>query len=230
MAKNLYDLRFGIKREDGYISNIWRLWIASSGDVYLTTRRMGGIQKYSFHKSGICRSAFTKEHVSPTTTQDRALFKWIRAKTPPNGGGGASRVTWIAFPTDFLSRTTRQNEKKTVWIPAACSGGATCVEMAFTLETEEALLTAFRENLRHLLSYTSLPGGEAFFVSTYCADWENSDLRSPAAEGSVFPNLLFSSNDPSNTGRPIRIRFGPRPNDGDTLMLQELGGYQENLS
>ena len=41
----------------------------------------------------------------------------------------------------------------------------------------------------------------------------------------MFPNLLFSANDPLNTGRPIRMFFGPMPKDGDALVLQELGGY-----
>lgn len=226
MAKNLFDFRFGIKRDDGYISNIWRLWITSSGDVYLTVREMGGIEKYSFHKSGICRSAFTKEHGTPAKMTDRVIFRWKRAITPPAGRGGASRVAGIAFPTDFLSRRQEQNENKIVWIPAASSGGATYIEMAYTSEPEKSVQHAFSENLRCLHSYTPLPGGEAFFVSSYHSDWKNVDLRSPPAEGSIFPELFFSANDPFDTGRPIRIRFGPRANDGDALVLQELGGYK----
>jgi hypothetical protein len=226
MAKNLYDLRFGIRRDDGYTSSIWRLWSTSSGDVYLATRTMGRIEKYSFHKSGICRSAFTKEHGTPPAMSDRALFKWIRAKTPPKGRGGASRVAWIAFPTDFLSRSAEENENSIVWISAAATGGATYLEMAYTRESEESVQSAFCENSKCLHSYTPLPGGEAFFVSSYCGNWENADLRSPPGNGSVFPELLFTQDDPSDTGRPIRIRFGPQPNDGDALTLQELGGYR----
>lgn len=183
MAKNRYDLRFGIKRDDGYISSIWRLWITSPGDVYLATRKMGGIEKYSFHQSGICRSAFTKEYGTPTTMPDRAMFKWVRAKTPPPGSGRASRVAWIAFPTDFLSRNLEQNESRIIWIPAAPSGGVTYLEMAYTTESEESVHSAFSENIKRLHSYTPLPGGEAFFVSSYHSDWENADLRSPPAEG-----------------------------------------------
>lgn len=226
MAKNRYDLCFSIKRDDGYISSIWRLWITSPGDVYLATRRMGGIVKYSFHQSGICRYAFTKEHETPATMSERARFKWVRAKAPPPGSGGGSRVAWIAFPTDFLSRSLKQTESEIVWIPAAPSGGATYLEMAYTTESEESIHSAFGQNLKCLHSYVPLPGGEAFFVSSYSSDWENADLRSPSAEGSSFPELLFSANDPSNTGRPIRISFGPHPKDGDALVLQELGGYK----
>jgi len=230
MTRNLFDLRFGVKREDGYISNIWRLWITLPGDIYLTTRGMGGIEKYSFHKSGICRSAFTKEHETPITMRDRAMFKWVRAETPPMNSGRASRVAWIAFPTDYLSRITESSEKEILWIPAASLGGATYLELCFTLDLENTILSAFQNNGRHLLSYIVLPSREAFFLIFYHADWENKDLRSPSAKGSVFPNLLFSANDPKDTGRPIRIRFGPTPKDGDALQLQELGGYEEKMT
>jgi len=227
MTRNIYNLRFGIKREDGYISNVWRLWITLSGDVYLTTRAMGGIEKYSFHQSGICRSAFTKEHGTPAMMSDRAMFKWIRAATPPMNSGTASRVAWMAFPTDYLSRITEMGGKEIIWIPAAPSGGATYLEFCYTLEAENAVMSAFQSNGRNLVSYTPLPSREAFFLSYYHSDWKNSDIRSPAARGSVFPDLLFSANDPRDTGRPVRIRFGPAPKDGDALILRELGGYEE---
>ena len=225
MGKNLFDLRFVIKRNDGLRSSPWRLWITPPGDVYLTTRRMGGIKKYSFHKSGICRSAFTMEQGAPNTIADRAMFKWIRARTPAAGTGGASRVAWIAFPTDFLSRAPLAAGKKHLSIPAAAPGGATYVELAYTFESKEYALSAFEGNLRRLHAYTELLSGESFFVCSYHSDWENNDLASPPAPGSVFPELLFSAKDTRDTGRPIRLLFGPTPKDGDTLVLQELGGF-----
>jgi len=227
MTKNIYDLRFSVKREDGYVSNAWRLWITARGDVYLTTRARGGIEKYSFHKSGICRSAFTQEHGTPSTMSDRAMFKWRRLDTPAVNSGRASKVAWIAFPTDFLSRIIVSDGKDITWIPAAPPRGATYMEFCYTLEQESTVLAAFQNNDRHLLSYTQLPSGEAFFVSYYHADWENKDLRSPGPKSSRYPNLLFSANDPGDTGRPIRIRFGPTPKDGDALVLRELGGYED---
>lgn len=48
MPKNLLDLRFGIRRHDGFVSNIWRAWATAPGDVYLATRSMAGITKYSY--------------------------------------------------------------------------------------------------------------------------------------------------------------------------------------
>ena len=193
---------------------------------------MGGINKYSFHKSGICRSAFTKEHGTPSKMSDRKMFKWIRAETPPVTKGQATRVALIAFPTNFLSRSLKGIEKSTTWIPAAPHGGATYLELAYTCESENTVLSAFQSNARNLITYQPLPSGEAFFISYHHADWENKDLRIPAAKdkGSIFPDLLFSERDPRDTGRPIRIRFGPYPKNGDDLVLQELGGYEDKTT
>jgi hypothetical protein len=80
-----------------------------------------------------------------------------------------------------------------------------------------------------LVSYTLLPNGESFILSYYHGDWENRDLQSPKSEGSIFPDLLFSSHDPQNTGRPFRIIIGPAPKDGNELRVHELGGYKVNL-
>ena len=224
MASNLFDLRFLVQRDDGYCSSQWRLWVTRAGDVYLATRGMGGIQKYSFHASGICRSAFTREHGAPRTMADRAIVKWNRATTPRPGSGSASRVAWIAFPTDYLSRSPLPVAKSTV-IAAAPQGRATYVEVGYTFESESFVLEAFGGN-RRLHSFNRLPSGEAVFLESYHGEWENNDLSSPPAPDSVLPELCFSASDPQNTGRPLRIILGPTPRDGDALVLQELGGYK----
>lgn len=186
---------------------------------------MGGIQKYSFHVSGVCRSAFTQEQGAPAGSADRLMFKWKRVLTPAASGGGASRVAWIAFPSDYLSRTPEPVVSTTA-IDAAPPTGATYVEVGYTFESESFVRDAFNGNLRHLHSYTALPSGEAAFVCSYHSDWENTDLSTPAAPGSVIPDLLCSASDPANTGRPYRLLFGPAPQDGDALVLRELGCFR----
>jgi len=224
MSKNLADLRFAIRNASGQVSCIWRLWATRHGDVYLAARNMAKIEKYSFHKSGVCRSAFTSEYGAPKTMTDRAMFKWRRLSTPAAGESRGSRVAWIAFPTDYLSSPSGLVVKDVAWIEAAPAGGATYIEVVFTRESPERVHRAFRERQeRDVLTYLRLPSEEALFVCSYHADWENKDLRMPG-EGKVA-DLVFSSRDPHDTGRPVRIRFGPAPCDGDALVLQELGGY-----
>ena len=226
MSKNLSNLRFKIRREDGYTSSAWRLWVTTPGDVYLAIKSMAGIEKYSFHRSGICRSAFTKEYGTPSSMNDRVISKWKRLSTPPRGSGQASRVAWLAFPTDYLSRLNEQENKKTLTIPAAPSGGATFLEMAFTAETQNSVLCNLEIANRTLVLFTEISSEEAFLVFSYHGEWENSDLQSPPAEGSIFPDLLFSAHDPENTGRPVRIRISSNPKDGDAVLIRELGGYK----
>ena len=224
MSKNLIDLRFAIRSSLGQVSSIWRLWATRHGDVYLATRTMSKIEKYSFHKSGICRSAFTNEHGAPQTMTDRAMFKWKRLATPATGDGKASRVAWLGFPTDYLSKTSDSSVVGVTWVEAAPTGGATYIEFAFTRESLESIEKAFCERQeRNLLAYVELSSDEGFLGSYYHADWENKDLNIPG-NGEVA-DLVFSQHDPYDTGKPIRIRFGAAPSDGDALVLQELGGY-----
>lgn len=227
MSKNVLNLRFGVKRLDGYISSVWRLWATRHGDAYLAVQSHAGISKYSFHQSGICRSAFTTEHGTPEKMNDRAMFKWKRS-TAHSHSVNASRVAWIAFPTDFLSREQIAERKEVTWIDAAPSGGATYLELAYTSETENVVRNLLRSGgSRNLLKYVQMPNNEALLIMYYHGDWENKDMDSPAtSEECIFPNLLFSANDPGDTGRPVRIIFGPTPKDGDALVLQELGGYK----
>lgn len=224
MAKNAVDLRFGVRRSDGCVSSVWRLWATKAGDVYLATRRMAAIEKYSFHKSMICRLAFTKEHGTPSTMADRAAYKWRRAPTTPAGSDRASRVAWLAVPTDYLSRLSEIDDGPSiVWIDAAPPGGATYIELAFTAEARSRIEQSFTQNDRRLLLYQSVGTHEAFIVDYYYADWENTELKVPG--NGTGSDLLFSPLDPAGTGRPIRITFGPIPKDGDAAIIQELGGY-----
>jgi hypothetical protein len=155
---------------------------------------------------------------------DRAMFKWKRLSTPAAGEGKASRVAWLGFPTDYLSRPSNSGVEGVAWIEAAPAGGATYVEFLLTREPQESIEAAFRERQeRNLLAYVKLPTDEAFLGAYYYADWENKDLNMPG--NSKVADLVFSPRDPYDTGRPIRIRFGPPPSDGDALVLQELGGY-----
>jgi hypothetical protein len=185
---------------------------------------MAKIEKYSFHKSGLCRSAFTSEHGTPDTMADRAMFKWRRLSTPPAGDGRAARVAWLIFPSDYLSKLSDLDGQDVVWVNAAPAGEATHVEISFTHESQEFIRRAFAEHQeRSLLAYFTLTGEEALLVNCRNGAWENSDLNMPG-EGKVA-DLVFSPRDPYDTGRPIRIRFGRTPSDGDALVLLEVGGY-----
>jgi hypothetical protein len=231
MGKNVLEMRIGVRRADGFRSNLWKLWATPKSDTYLATRQMAAIKKYSFHAGGICRSAFTAQHGTPPTLSDRATIKWRRNPTPAAGSGQATLLARIAFPTDFLSRLADQDSKPVVWITAPPSGKAAILEVMYTAESEGDVIEAFSaRGERKLIKYVRLRNGDSVAAVSSCADWPREHLYCPAGDpplpGSVFPDLLFSANDPEDTGRPIRLIIGrPTPKDGDALELEELGGY-----
>ena len=223
MANFLLDLSFGVKRSDGYVSDIWRASTTRLGDFRLSTQSIAGVEEYRFNKSGMCRSAQSGAERAPAALRDRAGFKWRRAATPPRGSGRAARVAWIAFPTDYLSRPSVEDDGEILWIDAAPAGGATYVEFAFAAEPEQGIrgvLDVMQD--RTLVGSAALPKGETLVIFCYHADWENKDLRVPG-HGTVA-DVLFSANDPLASGRPLRHRLGPEPKDGEAVMLLEIGG------
>ena len=223
MSNYLLDLSFGVKRPDGYVSAIWRASTTRLGDFHLATSSIAGVEEYSFNKSGMCRSAYSGADGAPAALRDRAGFKWRRAATPPRGSGRAARVAWIAFPTDYLSRPTLEEDGDIFWIAAAPACGATYVEFAYAAEPEPGIrgvLDVVQD--RTLVRCTELPHGETLVIFCYHADWENKDLRVPG-HGAVA-DVLFSADDPLASGRPLRHRFGPMPKDEEAVLLLEMGG------
>jgi hypothetical protein len=223
MSNHLLDLSFGVRRPDGYVSDIWRASITHLGDFRLTTRSIAGVEEYSFGNSGICRSAHSGAEGAPAALRDRAGFKWRRATTPPRGSGQAARVAWIAFPTDYLSKPSAPEDGEIFWIGAAPAHGATYVEFAYAAEPEQGIrgvLDVTRD--RTLVRCAALPNGETLVIFCYHADWENNDLRVPG-NGEVA-DILFSAQDPLASGRPLRHRFGPAPKDDEAVLLLEMGG------
>ena len=223
MSNFLFDLSFGVRRPDGYVSDIWRASITRLGDFHLATSSIAGVEEYRFNKSGKCRSAHCGAEGAPAALRDRAGFRWRRAATPPRGSGRAARVAWIAFPTDYLSRPTVEDDGETFWIAAAPACGATYVEFAYAAEPEQGIrgvLDVMRD--RTLVRCAALPNGETLVIFCYHADWENKDLRVPG--NGMAADILFSADDPLASGRPLRHRFGPAPKDAEAVLLLEMGG------
>ncbi|MHB8666914.1 MAG: hypothetical protein ACYC7B_05275 [Burkholderiales bacterium] len=223
MSNHLLDLRFGVKRTDGYVSDVWRASTTRLGDFHLATSSIAGSETYSFSRSGRCRSAHSAADGAPAALRDRADFRWRRAATPPRGSGRAARVAWIAFPTDYLSRPSAEEDGDILWIAAAPEHGATYVEFAYAAEPEQGIrgvLDVVQD--RTLVCCAALPGGETLVIFCYHADWENKDLRVPGHGDAA--DVLFSADDPLASGRPLRHRFGPIPKDREAVLLLELGG------
>lgn len=223
MSDFLLDLRFGIKRSDGYVSDVWRASATRDGDFQLATRSIAGVEAYTFEQSGACSSAHFGAEGTPAALCDRAGFSWRRAATPPRGSGRAARVAWIAFPTDYLSRPGPEEVAEVLWIEAAPASGATYVEFAYVAEPEQGIrgvMDVMQD--RTLVCCAALPSGETLAIFCFHAGWDNKDLR--VSGNGVAADVLFSATDALDSGRPLRHRFGPVPRDEEAVMLLEMGG------
>src|SRR5829696_6195739 len=105
----------------------------------------GGSPKLSFHTPLYCARAFTTEHGTPAGMENRDMFNWQRAETPPAGEGRVSCVARMAFPTDYLSTALEPIRRAITWIPAAPSGMSTVVDCLFTYDDERS----FRQFASH---------------------------------------------------------------------------------
>jgi hypothetical protein len=215
--------RYVIGTPGGTRSNIWRVFSRKS-DVYVTASSPGGVEKFSFHESGICRKAFTQEYGTPDGLPDRATIKWRRAVTPPTGKNEASFVFEVGVPTNCLSVAVEPPKKEVTWIAPASPGMITVLRLYYTREPVQTARVG-TEPYGQLLSYTALPNGEAFVAVSFHTTWEGKPLRVPASHHQA-QDYLFADSDPCGTGRPARIVVFSHPRDGDRMLAWEYGGYK----
>jgi len=203
-----------------------RCLVTHRNEVYISSPgTVGRVKKLSFHASGICRDAFTREIGRPVTLPDRAMTKWKRNPTPPPGSTTASAVLTITIPTDYLSTATRPPGRPITWVKPAPAGGATVLDLFFSMESHQRIEELFAEHGdRHVLRYVRLPRGDSVVLAwSHVPQFENRDLKVPRRDGGS--ELLFPARDRHKTGRPVRMEFYPRVADGDRMFLMELGGH-----
>ncbi len=224
--KRALDIRIIVGSEHGPCSSVWRVW-SSRSEIYVAWGNLGYVEKLSFHSERdgvrICRKAFTAERGTPKVLPNRATIKWQRWDSPPAGQGQGICVLEAAFPTDYLSSVKKMPAKAVTWITPAPAGMATVLEMFFTREPEIELLKLMGKE--RVVTYTSLPNGEAFVLAQRSATGEKDDFYVDAYQPNDEP-IIFSARDDGGTGRPIRFAAFSTPKDGDRMYVWEFGGYK----
>lgn len=226
MSPKKLNERFAIGSANGARSLVWRLF-ATGSDVYITSGNIG-IDKISFHKSRICRRAFTKEHGAPKGMTDRVMSRWNRDPTPPAGSQQATLALRLTIPTDFLSTALAKPTKRITWIAPAGSHMSTVIEMFFTSDAESDFNKLISVTGRILLFFVTLPNGENFSVTTKTAPFPGQEFRLPPSHGHVN-DMVFSKQPEAIPGRPLRLTMFSQPNDGGTLDAWEYGGYKNPI-
>lgn len=226
MPGNVADLRFVVGTPLLGHSSTWRYWVTRHGDIYLAERGTARHFKVSFHRSGMCRYAFTSQHGRPATMADRLIRRWQRPDIPLAGSGKFARLAWLALPTDYLSRRTVVGVGNSTVIPPAISGAATFIEFGLTRDSRLAIANAMGgAEDRGIASYALAFDDAAAFVRWYHAAWENKDLKMPASHGR--PAYRFHASETAHPERPIRLTMQQPTNDKEALLLTELGGCED---
>jgi hypothetical protein len=187
---------------------------------------LGGIEKFSFHSSMICRHAYTKEEGPADGETDRVIQKWRRVPAPVNG---MVYVLVARFPSDVLSTALDPERKAITWLPAAAPGHATIVEFVFTALGKEAMLASAKSAERSIVSYTMLPNGEAFVVSWVHEKWDREWFTSPGVLDREDLQYVVSKHDPTNSGRPARFTWFIDPTAEHPMLVDEFGAYSAPL-
>lgn len=221
------DARYVVGTPGGARSNVWRVIVKKSGDVYVTSARMGGVEKLSFHKSGICRKAFTAEYGTPHGLDDRATIKWKRSVTPPAGTNQGNFVFEVGIATNTLSLALPLPTKKVRWIAPAPPGDTTVLSMFYARDDEVVIKNGMQRG--EILSYTPVAEGEAFVVRSAPFTWDGKDFRVPASHH-MSEDYIFSPSDPDRTGRPVRVTIFSHPKDGEKMLAWEHGGYKRRTT
>ena len=216
------DFRLVVGSAGGPCSSVWR-GFSTKNDVYLSQGDMGRIEKFSFHKSLICRHAFT-DASKPAGMSDRVIHRWRRAPTAPAGANGIAYALTASFPTDVLSTAHPMESKPVTWIAAAPAGRITVVEFVFTQENQQAVETIAAAAQRKLISYTRLPNGDAFVVSSTSGEWKGENFTA-AVNFQKERDFVVSREDPERTGRPARFTTFNQPKDGEPMLVWEYGAY-----
>jgi len=227
MSAQRFDVRVAVGAADGPRSSQWHFWSRKS-DVYAAVSQMGGIQKFSFHSPNICRYAFTKEHGTPSTMQNRAMHEWHRDEAPPMGANRCVRVLRIGFATDLLSTALKPSRSNPTWIAPAAAGGSTVIDIAFTRDTEASVIAALAGDALHvahrMIAYRRLSNSEAFCITSWHADQGDKVLRMPASAKHKDDLVVFPE-DLTQSGRPVRLSLFSNPKDGDFMRVWEMGAF-----
>jgi hypothetical protein len=218
--KNL-DLRLGVEHSSGRRSPIWRIYTRGD-DAYASHRNSGGIEKISFHASGICRRAFVAEHPLPKGMEDRVTERWRRADVLPPGSDQGVALLTINFPTGQLSLQAENTTKPTIWLEAPPDGMGSWVQLLLTGDPPDQLESQLNLANSRLVVGHPLPNGTTFAVRTWVAEDDEADLVVEAAREGGDDIVCPGRHDP-NVPRPVTFTMFRRPEE---LQVWELSGYR----
>jgi hypothetical protein len=219
MTRDL-SIRVAVGNAAGRHSMVWSVF-STKNEVYAAHRTRGGIEKFSFHSSRICRRAYVDTRPLPPTMGDRVLHRWTRAETLPAGQSQAVAVLTVFFPEAHLSPDLPRSAKKVLWLPPPMPSEARFLQVLFTREKKEDVRAMFEKSGHLFVAYHSLPNGESIAIRSWANEFERRDLIVEAGHG-VPRDLVLPSGFENGVKRPVAFTTYSQV---DEMRCLELSGY-----
>lgn len=221
-------LRFAVGSTRATRSTAWKIWVQGEEFYLLSYGASLGHEKFSFHKSGVCRWALIRQGGSG---KEREIREWLRDPLPPVGAGQGVCVMSLTFPANHLSHWSifgATDDVAIKWIDGAGANMATHLKIIISNESDEFIFRncSGGEGRRRVEWLTSLRSGIKLFILSSIVECGDVDLYVPGDGKNIASSeiraLNFPNWDMTASGRPLRLMVLGNPEPPD---LWELGGY-----
>ena len=219
MAGDL-SIRIAVGSATGRHSAVWSVF-TTGNEVYAAHRTWAGIEKISFHSSGLCFRAFIATHPLPPTMRSRVFTRWTKAETPPRDQGRGVAVLTVLFPEGHLSPDLTSTSKRAIWLPPPKLGDARSFQVLFSREREDDFRKLVVDAGHLFVAYHGLPNGEAVAIRSLVGEFERPDMIMEASHGAPR-DLVLPSRFEVGVRRPVGFTTYSQT---DEMLCMELSGY-----
>jgi hypothetical protein len=170
-------IRFGVVDGHGHRASTWKCWAqigSGKNDVYLASRRLGGVLKASFHTSGAWHIAFDSKAFpslfeETDTPLSRFAMKWTR---PPELSPGVLLPCRILVPWHAPTVDDPAPDPNVTWIQTAPHGKALEFAVIFTSPTTSVTEWPARRSMKtELVGQLTLDSGGGVWIVYHVVDW-----------------------------------------------------------
>jgi hypothetical protein len=170
-------IRFGVGSAEGSRSSLWRVWTGKkTSDVYVESRDVHGVMKFSLHESGDWHSGYRSEYVRAEMKAGRwrgEKTRWSEWKRPAEFAPGFTVALKFVVPREAVARTTAPlpTSKEILWTPTPPIGQA--IVFTLTLASSGIQGDPFRKHHGSVqVGAMLLPNGESLLIHSHVVDGE----------------------------------------------------------
>lgn len=167
---------------------MWRIWAnRNTSDVYIASRTIAEVQKFSLHESGDWRYGFTSSFasaVSDSALTERIIDRWSRPA--PDAGGWTPGVTIWVRAEDVTPVDDSELRGDIVWLAAPHAGQITGIHAVFIIP-DQGFVGIAGVTIANVLA---LSNGHGLAVLASARRTENSEIEMLALERARAVGLM----------------------------------------